>query len=87
MSPTQRVTTLTDKLARRFETHEWRNSWRFITLTLAFLEVPVGWLVGDVAFEPYSDAEYWLNVSIRIFLLLCYNQDVKRDGRHKKTTQ
>lgn len=58
-----------------------------MTLASAFLEVPVGWLVGDVAFEPYSDAEYWLNVSIRIFLLPCYNLDVKRDGRHKKTTQ
>ena len=56
-------------------------------MTPAFLEVPVGWLVGDVAFEPYGGAEYWLNVSIRFFLLLCYNQDVKRDGRHKKTTQ
>ena len=58
-----------------------------MTLTPAFLEVPVGWLVGDVAFEPYGGAEYWLNVSIRFFLLLCYNQDVKGDGRHKKTTQ
>ena len=58
-----------------------------MTLAPAFLEVPVGWLVGDVVFDPYSDAEYWLNTSIRIFLLLCYNQDVKRDGRHKKTTQ
>ena len=59
VSPTQWATTLTDKpLARKFATHEWRNSWSFMILTPAFLEVPVGWLVGDVAFEPYGDAEY-----------------------------
>ena len=76
--------TLTDKLpARRLVTHEWRNSWNFMTLTPAFLEVPVGLLVGDVAFEPYSDAEYWLNAC----LLPCYNLSVKREGRHKKATQ
>lgn len=32
--------------------------------SIAFiLEVPVGWLVGDTAFEPYASAEYFYNVT------------------------
>lgn len=47
----------------RWESLKFEPSVSQIKSIAYFLEVPVGWLIGDVAFEPYSDAEYWLNVS------------------------